>query len=141
MRACPLEHGDQTARGRDPAFVIHEKNKTVGGTLAGELVSRLRSIHRTTFIRCRSNPTTIGRIIFRNATNCGAIWNGWQISTISGGTFGLKLKLAAARYDAERSLWSVTTRDASDAETTCVANAVVTAVGQLNRLDPGVEVG
>ena len=122
-------------------FVIYEKNKTVGD-LAGELVSRLRGrVHRTTFIRCRSNPTTIGRIIFETRRTVALYGTAGEIQyTISGSTFGLKLKLRGALRCGAIAVVGHYAEDASDAEATCVANAVVTAVRQLNRhFDSGVE--
>jgi 4-hydroxyacetophenone monooxygenase len=42
-------------------------------------------------------------------------------------------EVTAAVYDAGRAVWNVTTRDAAGQETAVEANALITAVGQLNR--------
>ncbi len=114
-------------------FVIHEKNKTVGGTWLENSYPGCGVDTPNHFYSLSFEPNHDWPDHFSKRDEL------WRYMERLADQYDLRrhirfeTEVTAARYDAERSLWSVTTRDASDAETTCVANAVVTAVGQLNR--------
>jgi 4-hydroxyacetophenone monooxygenase len=114
-------------------FVIYEKNQTVGGTwlensYPGCGVDTPNHFYSLSFEPNHDWPDHFSR---RDEL--------WKYMERLADQYDLRryihfeTEVTAAVYDASRAVWSVTTRDASGHETTGDANAVITAVGQLNR--------
>jgi 4-hydroxyacetophenone monooxygenase len=114
-------------------FVIYEKNKTVGGTwlensYPGCGVDTPNHFYSLPFEPNHDWPDHFSR---RDEL--------WKYMERLADQYDLRrhirfeTEVTAAVYDAARAVWRVTMRDAAGHEATGDANAVITAVGQLNR--------
>jgi 4-hydroxyacetophenone monooxygenase len=114
-------------------FVIYEKNKTVGGTwlensYPGCGVDTPNHFYSLSFEPNHDWPDHFSR---RDEL--------WKYMERLADQYDLRrhirfeTEVTAAVYDAARAIWRVTTRDAAGHDETADANAVITAVGQLNR--------
>src|SRR5580658_49001 len=113
-------------------FVIYEKNKTVGGTwlensYPGCGVDTPNHFYSLSFEPNHDWPDHFSR---RDEL--------WRYMERLADQYDLRrdirfeTEVTAAVYDEARALWRVTTRDATGVEESSDANAVITAVGQLN---------
>jgi 4-hydroxyacetophenone monooxygenase len=124
-------------------FVIYEKNKTVGGTwlensYPGCGVDTPNHFYSLSFEPNHDWPDHFSR---RDEL--------WRYMERLADRYDLRrdirfeTEVTSARYDEARAVWRVTTRDAAGREETRDANAVITAVGQLNQPSipsfPGLE--
>jgi 4-hydroxyacetophenone monooxygenase len=114
-------------------FVIYEKNKTVGGTwlensYPGCGVDTPNHFYSLSFEPNHDWPDHFSR---RDEL--------WGYMERLADQYDLRrnicfeTEVTSAVYDEARAMWAVTTRDATGREETSDANAVITAVGQLNR--------
>jgi 4-hydroxyacetophenone monooxygenase len=124
-------------------FVIYEKNKTVGGTWLENSYPGCGVDTPNHFYSLSFEPNHDWPDHFSKRDEL------WKYMERLADQYDLRrhirfeTEVTAALYDEARALWRVTTRDASGVEETSDANAVVTAVGQLNRPSiprfPGLE--
>ncbi len=102
--------------------------------LAGELLSRLRRGYAQPFLLAvvRAEPRLAGSFLeARRAVELHGAAGG--PATTSAGTSASRPRSPRPRYDEARASWRITTRDAAGTKRRVEANAVITAVGQLNR--------
>jgi 4-hydroxyacetophenone monooxygenase len=124
-------------------FVIYEKNKTVGGTWLENSYPGCGVDTPNHFYSLSFEPNHDWPDHFSKRDEL------WKYMERLADQYDLRrdirfeTEVTAARYDEARALWIVTTRGPSGMEETNDANAVITAVGQLNRPSipslPGLE--
>src|ERR1700722_10405538 len=114
-------------------FVIYEKNKTVGGTWLENSYPGCGVDTPNHFYSLSFEPNHDWPDHFSKRDEL------WSYMERLADKYDLRrhirfeTEVTAARYDEARGMGAVTTRGASDQEETNDANAVITAVGQLNR--------
>ncbi|MGD0429481.1 MAG: NAD(P)/FAD-dependent oxidoreductase [Acetobacteraceae bacterium] len=114
-------------------FVIYEKNRTVGGTWLENSYPGCGVDTPNHFYSLSFEPNHDWPDHFSKRDEL------WSYMERLADKYDLRrdirfeTEVTAARYDDARAVWIVTTRDASGREETGDANAVITAVGQLNR--------
>ena len=114
-------------------FVIHEKNKTVGGTWLENSYPGCGVDTPNHFYSLSFEPNHDWPDHFSKRDQL------WGYMEKLADQYDLRRhirfesEVTAARYDETRALWSITTRDAAGHEETLDANALISAVGQLNR--------
>lgn len=114
-------------------FVIYEKNRTVGGTWLENSYPGCGVDTPNHFYSLSFEPNHDWPDHFSKRDEL------WSYMERLADKYDLRrdirfeTEVTAARYDDARAVWIVTTRDASGREETGDGNAVITAVGQLNR--------
>ena len=114
-------------------FVIYEKNKTVGGTWLENSYPGCGVDTPNHFYSLSFEPNHDWPDHFSKRDEL------WKYMERLADQYDLRrdirfeTEVTASVYDEARAVWRVTVRDASGVEETSEANAVITAVGQLNR--------
>jgi 4-hydroxyacetophenone monooxygenase len=114
-------------------FVIFEKNKTVGGTWLVNSYPGCGVDTPNHFYSLSFEPNHDWPDHFSKRDEL------WKYMERLADQYDLRrhirfeTEVTSARYDEARSVWVVATRDTTGRETTSEVNAVITAVGQLNR--------
>jgi 4-hydroxyacetophenone monooxygenase len=114
-------------------FVIYEKNKTVGGTWLVNSYPGCGVDTPNHFYSLSFEPNHDWPDHFSKRDEL------WRYMERLADQYDLRrhirfeTEVTAAVYDEAHAVWRVTTRDAAGGEATAEANAVITAVGQLNR--------
>ena len=114
-------------------FVIYEKNSTVGGTWLENSYPGCGVDTPNHFYSLSFEPNHDWPDHFSKRDEL------WQYLERLADQYDIRrhirfeTEVTAARYDEAQALWRITTRDASGRQETIEANALITAVGQLNR--------
>ena len=114
-------------------FVIYEKNRTVGGTWFENSYPGCGVDTPNHFYSLSFEPNHDWPDHFSKRDEL------WSYMERVADQYDIRrhihfeTEVTSAVFDEARAVWSVTTRDAAGAETTFDANAVISAVGQLNR--------
>ncbi len=114
-------------------FVIIEKNSDVGGTWLENSYPGAASTTPTTTTATRSRSATTGRCTSPRKTCCSTTSSAAPTRSGCANTSGSTPRWCRRRGRKDDGTWTVRVKPASGKEESLVANAVVSAVGQLNR--------
>ncbi len=114
-------------------FVIYEKNRTVGGTWLENSYPGCGVDTPNHFYSLSFEPNHDWPDHFSKRDEL------WRYMERLADQYDIRrhirfeTEVTAAQYDETRAVWRITTRDAAGRQATVDANALITAVGQLNR--------